>query len=215
MFSRLRALVHWLWGHKLITAAMVVVLGLVGAGSGTAVGLTLEESNEFCASCHTQPEYDFWARTQAVAQKPQDVADLATFHIVPMQGNKQPGREALKCISCHGGPTLPDRIETATTLGALDTIKFVALDIKQPAKLSHPLPNSYCMQCHQSDVDRTGFDNHFHNKLTDPKAPVLNCTSCHVSHAEADVLNKFILREAAYPNCNACHKELGGPTNLK
>jgi len=105
--------------------------------------------------------------------------------------------------------------EAATTLGAFDTVKFVALDIKQPAKLSHPLPNSFCLQCHESDVSRTGFDNHFHNKLTDPKAPVLNCTSCHVAHAEADVLNKFILREAAYPNCNACHQQLGGPTNLK
>lgn len=215
MFSRLRALAHWLWSHKLITAASVVVLGLVGTGAGAAVGLTLEESNEFCASCHTQPEYDFWMRTQTVAKKPDEVADLATFHIVPMEGNKKPNREALKCISCHGGPTLPDRLETATTLGALDTLKFVALDIVQPAKLSHPLPNSFCLQCHESDVSRIGFDNHFHNKLTDPKAPAFNCTSCHVSHAESDVLNKFILREAAYPNCNMCHKELGGPTNLK
>ena len=215
MLSRLRALVHWLWTHKLMSAGVAVVLGLVSAGAGTAVGLTLEESNSFCASCHTQPEYDFWMRTQTVAQKPTEVADLATYHIVPMDGNKQPNREALKCISCHGGPTLPDRLQTATTLGALDTLKFVALDINQPAKLSHPLPNSYCLQCHQADVDKKGFDNHFHNKQSDPKAPAFDCTSCHVAHAEADVLNKFILREAAYPNCNMCHKVLGGPTNLK
>src|ERR1700736_4705328 len=118
MFNRLRALVHWLWTHKLITAGVVVVLRLVSAGAGTAVGLTLEEDNAFCASCHTQPEYDFYMRTQSVAQKPADVADLATYHIVRMDGNKQPNREALKCISCHGGPTLPDRVQTATTLGA-------------------------------------------------------------------------------------------------
>ena len=211
----LRKFISWLWHHKLITLAAVVVLGLVAGTGGTAVGLTLEENNEFCTQCHTQPEYDFWLRTLVVLKNPHEVSDLATFHIVPMAENKKPSREPLKCISCHGGVTLPDRLTTMFELGALDTFKFVALDIQQPAKLSHPLPNSYCLQCHQADVERKGFDNHFHNKQTEPKAPAVNCTSCHVSHAESDSLNKFILRDAAFPNCNACHKELGGPTNLR
>jgi nitrate/TMAO reductase-like tetraheme cytochrome c subunit len=213
--TKLRRLFGWLWHHKLITLASLFALGLISATGGTAIGLSLEEHDEFCASCHTQPEYDFWMRSRMAASHPAEISDLATFHMVPESDNKNPKREPVKCIGCHGGATLLDRIETATTLGALDTIKFIAFDIKQPAKLSAPLPNSYCAQCHASEVVKPGFDNHFHNKLDDPKAPPLNCVGCHAAHAEADKLNTYVLREVAYPTCNTCHKQLGGPTNLR
>ncbi|MCA1553036.1 MAG: hypothetical protein LC737_01525 [Chloroflexi bacterium] len=213
--TKLRSLARWLWQHKLFTVAALVAFGLVSTVAGTAVGLTLEEYNDLCMQCHTQPEYDFWLRTQVALKPPHETNDLATFHVVPTQDSKKPNREPLKCISCHGGPTLPDRVSTALELGALDTIKFVAFDIQQPAKMSHPLPNRFCEQCHREDIERKGFDNHFHNKLDEPKAPPLMCVDCHASHADADVLNKFVLRERAYPQCNACHKELGGPINLR
>lgn len=213
--SNLRSLLKRLWQHKLMALAVLVALALVGGVGGTAVGLTLEENNEFCAQCHTQPEYDFWMRTQVVMKNPHEVSDLATFHIVPMAENKNPQRPALTCISCHGGATLSDRLTTMFELGALDTIRFVADDFKQPAKLSHPLPDRYCLQCHQEDVEKQGFDNHFHNKLEERGAPPLSCTSCHLAHAEADTLSKFVLRQAAYPQCNECHKQLGGPINLR
>jgi nitrate/TMAO reductase-like tetraheme cytochrome c subunit len=215
--TRIRSLFGWLWQHKVMTIAVLAVLGLVAGTTGSAVGLALEEHDDFCASCHTQPEYDFYMRTQTVAHpySTVNITDLATFHMVPAAENKDPNRAPVQCISCHGGANIVDRLQTEFTLGVLDSVKFVALDIMQPSKLSNPLPNSYCQQCHQPDVDRTGFDNHYHNKLTDPKAPPLNCTSCHVAHAEADSLNKYILREAAYPNCNMCHKLMGGPTNLR
>ncbi len=212
----IRSLVHWLWQHKLFSVATLVAFGLVGGVGGAAVGLTLEENNELCIQCHTQPEYDFWLRTQVALKPPHTVDDLSTFHMVPTQDNKHPNRESLKCISCHGGTNLQERLATEFELGALDTLKFVVSEhIQQPAKMSHPLPNSFCLQCHKEDVERKGFDNHFHNKLEEPKAPDLNCIACHVSHAEADALNKFILREQAYPQCNACHKQLGGPLNLQ
>jgi len=170
----IRSLVRWLWQHKLFSLATLVALGLVGGVGGTAVGLAVEENNDLCMQCHTQPEYDFWQRTQAAMKPPHTVDDLATFHIVPTADNKKPSREALTCITCHGGTNLQERLATMFELGALDTLKFVAVtDIKQPAKLSHPLPNSYCLQCHTADVERKGFDNHFHNKLEESKAPVL------------------------------------------
>ena len=214
--SKIRALAGWLWQHKLLSFTALAVVAFVGGVGGTAAGLVAEENDDTCMFCHTQPEYTFWQRTQAAQKPPHTIDDLATFHIVPGQDNKQPQRKALTCISCHGGTNLQERIATEFELGALDTLKFVAnVDVRQPAKLSRPLPNSYCLQCHAEDVSRKGFDNHFHNKLEDPKAPPLNCTACHVSHAEADVLDQYILRDRAYPQCNACHQQLGGPINLQ
>lgn len=212
----MRRFVRWLWQHWLISLATLVALGLVGGVGGIAVGLRLEEQNDLCMQCHTQPEYDFWARAQAAMLTAQPVDDLATFHIVPALENKQPNRAPLTCIGCHGGTNLSERVATMFELGALDTLKFVAQDdIRQPATLTHPLPNTFCLQCHTEDVERKGFDNHFHNKLDDPKAPAFACSDCHQAHAEADALQKFILRGKAFPQCNACHQQLGGPLNLQ
>lgn len=212
----MRRLFSWFWQHKLIAVAALVSAALAGGVTGTAAGLALEENDDTCMQCHTQPEYDYGLRVQAAQTPPHTIDDLATYHIVPAADNLQPTREPLKCISCHGGTNLQERVNTVLVLGALDTLKFVVDDhIRQPSKLTNPLPNSYCLQCHVQDVERTGFDNHFHNKLDDPKAPQLACTSCHVSHAEADTLEKYVLREKAYPQCNSCHKDLGGPINLQ
>ncbi len=205
---KIRSLIGWMWRQRLLVIALGILAAVLGGGGGLAVGLTLEENNDFCSSCHTQPEYDFVKRSNI--KDPHEVSDLATRHIVPVKT-----QEALKCISCHGGVNLADRVTTALELGALDTIKFVADDFKQPAKLTHPLPNEYCLQCHVKEVEKKGFDNHFHNEMEKPKAPQLNCTSCHVAHSEADELSKFVNRQVAFPLCNECHKVLGGPTNLK
>ncbi|MBI3733100.1 MAG: hypothetical protein HY259_06535 [Chloroflexi bacterium] len=116
--SRLRALAAWTWRHRWLAAGLAVIVGLAGGGAGLAVGLALEENNEFCSSCHTQPEYDFFQRT--LIPNPHDVSDLATRHVKPVKTTV-----SLTCISCHGGVTLTDRVETIANLGILDSIKFV------------------------------------------------------------------------------------------
>jgi nitrate/TMAO reductase-like tetraheme cytochrome c subunit len=209
------SLLTWIWTHRLLSSSIAVVLAIVGSGGGVAVGLVLEEQNDFCASCHTQPEVEYVMRLHATYQSVHDIDDLATFHVVPTSQNKQPKREPLKCISCHGGATTNDRFETLFTLGVGDGLKFITGQYHHPAKTMRPLPDSYCAQCHQKDIELRVFANHFHYELKAREAPPLACVSCHPSHRDADALNQYILKEAAYPQCNACHKIMGGPINLR
>jgi nitrate/TMAO reductase-like tetraheme cytochrome c subunit len=58
--------------------------------------------DQFCASCHTQPESIFFQRsTGALA------VDLASFHTT----------QKTRCIDCHSGPGLFGRMQ-AELLGA-------------------------------------------------------------------------------------------------
>ena len=212
----MRSLLRWIQTHHLLTLSSAIVFVLLGGSGGIAVGLTLEERNDFCASCHTQPEVAHVQRLNARYQSTKDLNDLATFHILPLPDNQQPQRAALKCISCHGGATPADRLETLFTLGVIDGLKFVSGKYHQPAKTQRPLPDSYCAQCHAAEVTRKGFENHFHNKLSAPEAPILACVSCHRAHPEADSLTKFVLlAKAAYPQCEACHQIMGGPKKIR
>jgi nitrate/TMAO reductase-like tetraheme cytochrome c subunit len=212
---KLHSLIQWVWAHRVLSISIAAVLAIVCSGGGVAVGLTLEENNDFCASCHTQPEMAYVARTRAAYKSEHDISDLATFHIAPTPENKQPQRAPLKCISCHGGATTSDRFETLLTLGVGDGLRFITGQYHHPARTTRPLPDSYCAQCHQNDIEPRTFANHFHYELKAREAPPLACVSCHPSHREADALNRYILKEAAYPQCNACHKIMGGPINLR
>src|SRR5262245_52533854 len=72
----------------ILAAAAIVALALF-AGGGAAYALSLENHDDFCASCHTQPEAAFVARS---SQAP--ATDLASAH----------ASKGVHCIECHSGP---------------------------------------------------------------------------------------------------------------
>ena len=64
--SKTRAGARWLWQHKLLSFTALAIVALVAGVGGTAAGLVAEENDATCMFCHTQPEYTFWQRTQAL-----------------------------------------------------------------------------------------------------------------------------------------------------
>jgi len=179
------------------------LMGLAIAGYSIA----LENRDEFCASCHTQPEMEFFQRAQD--RSGGHPIDLAAAHAQTAHA------PAVRCIDCHGGVDALERTKTLA-LAARDAALFFSGRFQQPAKLMGTLPNSTCLACHRAEVSRPGFENHFHNRLGMTGAPDLSCQSCHPAHTPADQETMFIVRRIIFPQCNACHRALGrGPSDLR
>ena len=184
---------------------IAIILAPIIAIGGLAFSLNLETQDGFCASCHTEPESTFYASS---VDRSGDPANLASSH-----AQKDP---SVHCIDCHGGLDPLPRARTFVSIAMVDTLRFYSGHYSQPAKLTSPIPDQNCLHCHRSAVQAPGFDNHFHNMLSDPAAPQIACTDCHPGHQEASASEKYITRRVVYPHCNDCHTKMGkGPTNLQ
>src|SRR5665811_684136 len=116
-----------LGGFGAIAALFLITGGLEGAH--------FENRDSFCASCHSQPETAYVARSIAA-----DHTDLASFHTT----------KGVRCIDCHSGPGVKGRI-SALTLGARDSIRYFTGHYTQPAPLTRRITDAQCTKCH-SDV---------------------------------------------------------------
>jgi hypothetical protein len=181
----------------LAAAGIVVVL----LGAGFFGMMRLEETNTFCAACHTEPESEYVARMQETP------ADLAAFHQV---------EEQINCIDCHSGPGLPGRLGAILT-GARNAALYVSGTMVQPARSLGPFPDSSCAKCH-AEITRSerlnGQDNHFHAFL--PRlaraqpAEALHCADCHGGHAtDGEPGLAFLNRGHTRDTCERCHNALG------
>jgi hypothetical protein len=165
-----------------------------------------EQDNRFCASCHTQPETEYFDRyTRAVATQFAD--DLASFHY---------RKKEVRCIDCHVGEGVEGRTQVVVMAG-WNTFKHYTGLQQQPAKIVIPLQNEACAKCHDIELHKAGFENHFHNKYFDPKEnpPFIRCTDCHLTHRPGDERTRFQFRDAILPKCEYCHVRMGkGPRGL-
>lgn len=183
---------------------LVAVVGLVGAIGGERYASHLEQDSSFCGSCHTQPETEYLTRfTSAVAQN--NAPDLAALHY---------RKKDIQCIACHVGEGVVGRAQVFS-LATWDAFKHYAQIARQPAVIVVHVQNEACIKCHQDTLVKTGFDNHEHNKMSDPNAPFIRCTDCHISHRLGDERNAFQFRDAIFPQCEYCHVQMGrGPRGL-
>jgi hypothetical protein len=178
---------------------VVVPLILVVLSAATAVtAMQFENHDDFCASCHSNPEDTFFQREAAAP------TDLASFH----------GTHDARCINCHSGPGLvPGRI-SALTLGAKDLLAWVSGHARQPAVYTRPVGDANCLKCHQQVTQRRDFNNHFHAFLSRWQAMDNNaatCVSCHQSHhTDGEAQLAFLNREHTVSVCQSCHQALGG-----
>jgi nitrate/TMAO reductase-like tetraheme cytochrome c subunit len=183
-----------------LALALVVVLALVG---GVGVVSYKEQDNRFCASCHTEPETMFDDRF-VQADAAQTATTLAAFHHYTKQ---------VRCIDCHVGEGALGRA-TVLTLAAWDALKYVTHTAQQPAHIVFEVQNEACIKCHEADIRKPGFENHYHNLYFDPKVspPYIACVHCHVSHQIGDERTAFQFRDAILPRCEYCHQQIGrGP----
>jgi predicted CXXCH cytochrome family protein len=178
---------------------MVVVIGGILLSAATAVtAMQFENHDDFCASCHSQPESAYFQREAP------DATDLASFH----------AEKNVHCIDCHSGPGLvPGRI-SALTLGAKDLWAWMSGHARQPAVYTRPVDDANCLKCHQDVVQRRDFNNHFHIFLSRWQALDQNaatCVSCHQSHStNGEAQLAFLNRIDTVQVCQSCHQSLGG-----
>jgi nitrate/TMAO reductase-like tetraheme cytochrome c subunit len=189
---------------RLHLLALAAAVGLIALLAGDAYARHLEQDDRFCASCHTQPETEYLARFEgAVAQN--NAQDLAAFHH---------RKKDTRCIDCHAGEGIIGRGQVLT-LAAWDALKYNTGTARQPAVVVVPVQNEACIKCHADALTKAGFDNHEHNKMSDPSAPFIACTDCHVTHRLGDERNAFQFRDAILPKCEYCHVQMvRGPRGL-
>jgi predicted CXXCH cytochrome family protein len=187
-----------LWSKR--PAWLIPVIGILSvlAVALYITGTKLEEHDNFCASCHTQPEVDFYARSLATTS-----TDLASFHT-----SKQ-----VLCIQCHAGKSVYGRF-MGLMAGTQDLVSFYSGHYPQPAKLEEPMPDSNCTRCHADVLAKRDFNNHFHLYLSrwravDPKNAA-TCTSCHTSHTTAGTADQmFLINDPTIKICQSCHAVIG------
>ena len=186
--------------HISRTVLLLIAAGLFIFIAGSfSVAASMEEHDSFCASCHTQPETNFYGRSQAA-----NPIDLASFHTT----------KQTRCIECHSGVGTMGRAN-AIVLGARNAVYFYTGTAKQPAPLTVPLGDDHCVKCHASVYNATDFNNHFHNlpprwQAADPNNAA-SCVDCHSSHTtDGNTQTAFLSQEKTDQVCQSCHQALGG-----
>jgi nitrate/TMAO reductase-like tetraheme cytochrome c subunit len=201
---------------RIIIGLIVAAIAVVGlSASGFAFAATQESHDQFCASCHTQPESTFVARSTSTS------VDLASHHTT---------QNAL-CIDCHSGQGIAGRM-SAELMGAKNAFKWFTGTAVQPAVVNTPIGDPSCLKCHQ-DVTQRGFTpkeqiavpggrsgegdeegrtGHWHQLLTrwqtaDPNAGT--CVTCHSGHAtDGNAQNGFMNDPKVEATCDACHRSI-------
>lgn len=188
----------------LLFAGLLVLVVLL---PGTAIGVSvqLENTDSFCASCHTQPETTYVDAAQAARSQKDTATDLATFHA----GAEQ----SVHCIECHSGKGITGRVD-AITLGARDLTAYVKGNFPQPSPLTHPIADVNCTKCHADYAASNTFDNHYHVFLArwrsfapDKAATCVDCHGSHIQDGQADI--SFLSEPQVTAQCNACHRVMG------
>lgn len=183
---------------RLIVLVVIVPLVLLVLGSASAVtAMQFENHDDFCASCHSEPEQTYFQREASTS------TDLASFH----------STKDVHCIDCHSGPGLvPGRLN-ALTLGAQDLIAWTTGTAKQPAVHTRPIDDANCLKCHDQVTQQRDFNNHFHVFLSRWQARDTNaatCVSCHQSHhTDGEAQLGFLNRDHTVNVCQSCHQALG------
>lgn len=187
----------------LILGCIAIVSMVILAIGGVGVSLVLENQDEFCASCHTEPEATYYQQsTQA------KLATLAAFH----------AQKQTACIDCHSGGGILGRSE-GLTQGAQDLTAYLSGDYRHPAITTNPLSDDSCTKCHANVLARTqnrgnrATNGHYHFFLArwqaaDPQAA--HCITCHTAHTNGLDGLQFMNQGKVARVCDDCHTALGG-----
>ncbi len=205
------------WPLRLSCLLILSGFGLIVVSAGSvATSVHLENDDEFCASCHTNPEVSFVNRSQA-----EDPVDLASAHAL--------FDPAVRCIDCHSGQGTQGRIE-ALQQGAQDLFAYLTDDYAQPAVTTNPLGDDPCFKCHvQPSRDKPvdindnpqiiASNSHYHQieyteAWLDANADLAGtCGLCHPAHNNTTLAALgFRHMPSVNATCDACHQDLSGMT---
>lgn len=186
----------WVW---LTILGAVVAVGIILASGSLATAIQLENRNAFCASCHTEPESQYYQRSLAAP------VDLASAH----------NAKDIPCIQCHSGPGTSGRVQAIAGVAAPDTFAFWSGHYRKPATVTVPIGDEHCLKCHADVTTRQDFNNHFHAFLArwQAQAPkeAATCVECHQGHntnGRADIA--YLQESTTAAVCQRCHNTIRG-----
>lgn len=184
----------WPW---ILVIVIPVALIFLGVSTGV-VAMQFENHDDFCASCHSEPESTYVQREAAAS------TDLASFHKT----------KDVRCIECHSGPGLGPGRMNSLMLGAKDLLAWTTGRATQPAVHTRPIDDANCLKCHADVTTQQDFNNHFHVFLPRWQGRDKNaatCVSCHQSHhTDGEEQLKFLNRATTVNVCQSCHAVLRG-----
>jgi hypothetical protein len=186
----------WLPGPLILAGIIAIGLALIVSAGGTAYALNLENHDAFCASCHTEPEGEFYQNSLQTSS-----TTLAAYHV----------QKNVRCIDCHSGSGLFGRLQ-GLEQGAQDLIAYESGNYHHPAITTNPLGDGSCLKCHAEVTKNESFNNHFHVFLAqwqsiDPHAA--HCIDCHTSHSVAQASQSYLAVATVQNECQACHAVAG------
>ncbi len=181
-------------------AVFAVVAAVVGIGGG----ILLENNDQFCSSCHSQPETTYYERSQQ-----SDPTDLASLHHF----------KETRCIDCHSGQGFLSRIVGVFRFGVADTLAFYSGNYHNPAVTTRPLSNTACTKCHDLGAlsggnAEPGGQNHFHSANLQAAwlaagGPVNRCNVCHPPHQQiGGATTIYTSQDVVNNGCSICHSLL-------
>jgi nitrate/TMAO reductase-like tetraheme cytochrome c subunit len=179
-------------------AALAVVLAIALPAGGLLYAAHLENNNAFCASCHTQPETQYFQRIGAGAP-----VDLASIHAA----------KNVSCIDCHSGAGATGRVLAMTSVAAPDLVAYLSGHYRNPAIVTVAIGDDHCLKCHADVSARRDMNNHFHFFLPQWQArakDAATCIDCHQSHTTGGLTNASFLDQAhTVAVCQRCHTFAG------
>ena len=186
------------WQLPVVIAGLIACgVSLVAMASGTTYAIQQENHDSFCASCHTEPENQYYQQSLDQA-----APTLAVFHT----------QKQVRCIDCHSGGGPFGRVE-GLMQGTQDLTAYYSGNYHKPAVTLNKLSDDSCLKCHEQVTSSGGFNNHFHRFLSqwqslDPNAA--HCVDCHTSHPAASGTQGYLATGLVTGVCQRCHASLGG-----
>ena len=170
------------------------LLGAVTFGGGIVVTDHLEEDNTFCTACHLH-EKKFTEFHPVEGKR----VTLAAAHNIA-------GDKNVKCIDCHIGATVTDKM-IIKFLAARDTVAYFVGAFQEPTHLRYALGTRTCLKCHPTGGTNPEQESAFHNASHHTKMPLL-CYECHTVHPTASMETRFLREPTVKPLCDTCHKDM-------
>ena len=194
--------VSWNWTRLL---AVALALGALAAPTGWIVTDRQEQDNDFCTSCHLEPQVPLHIaiRHDFDAAPP---ASLAGVH----GGASVEGRtdSDFRCIDCHRGTSWVGRARVKV-LAAKDAFWYVTGHFDEPTGMAWPLWEEDCRKCHPGfdEAEAPEWETPRFHQLSVHNADLgIGCVECHLVHEDRGDSEAYFLRAPLVRSqCARCH----------
>jgi hypothetical protein len=183
-------------------------IALLLVAGPTVVVKRLDESNQFCISCHLHGrEYREMFHAPPAA--------LAAAH----GAVKNHPKHSERCFTCHSGEGVQGWT-AVTALSAYDAARWVLGDRHETTAMRLPIEDRACLKCHAKDIEAkplpaadesigdegsAGAQESYH-QIRDHRTVRTACVTCHTVHTAGEKTHLFMVPAVVHQQCQNCHK---------